>query len=54
MLRLFEIFVSLFRWHACKLGKLNARIAKRMTTCSFSRDIAYGGGALFVHWKSRT
>ena len=33
-LSLFEIFVSLFQWHACKLTKLDANIAKCMTTLS--------------------
>ena len=32
MLRLFEIFVSLFYWHACKLAKLSFCVSKYMTT----------------------
>jgi len=35
MLRLFEIFVSSFQWHACKLADLSACMAQCMTTFFF-------------------
>ena len=32
MLHIFEIFTPMFEWHACKLAKLSACIAKCMAT----------------------
>ena len=34
MFSLFEIFVSLFQWHACKLAKRDAYTASRIATIS--------------------
>ena len=39
MFGLFEIFVPLFQWHACKLAKLSACIAKCMTTIDEINEI---------------
>lgn len=50
LLRLFEMF-PLFQWHACKLVKLNACIAKYMTTIDdiFTFAPSHGPAVVILH-----